>query len=77
MPFRMGSKEIFKIEIQSESSFFMKKKDPCCSNPLDFKEQTPEALLKTEKKDPLYEKAFLSGEDPCKTEYARNTTTWE
>ena len=30
---------------------------------VDFKEQTPEVLIKTEKPDPLYEKAFLSRED--------------
>ena len=44
---------------------------------IDFKEQTPDVLLKTEKPDPLYEKAFLSGEDESKTEYAQNTTTWD
>ena len=44
---------------------------------IDFKEQTPDVLLKTEKPDPLYEKAFLSREDKSKTEYAQNTTTWD
>ena len=44
---------------------------------IDFKEQTPDVLLKTEKPDPLYEKAFLSREDKIKTEYAQNTTTWD
>ena len=42
---------------------------------VDMKEQTPEILLNAEKPDPLYEKAFLSGEDRCDTEYAQNTTT--
>ena len=42
---------------------------------VDMKEQTPEILLNAEKPDPLYEKAFLSREDKCSTEYARNTTT--
>ena len=46
---------------------------PCVS----FAEQTPEILLKAEKPDPLYEKAFLSREDKCTTEYAQNTTTWD
>ena len=27
---------------------------------IDLREQTPDVLLKTEKPDPLYEKAFLS-----------------
>ena len=44
---------------------------------VDFKEQTPEMLLKEEKPEPLYEKALLSAEDTAKTEYARNTTTWD
>ena len=44
---------------------------------IDFKKQTPEVLLKAEKPDPLYEKAFLSREDKSKTEYAQNTTTWD
>ena len=44
---------------------------------VDFKEQTPEMLLKAEKPEPLYEKALLSAEDTAETEYARNTTTWD
>ena len=44
---------------------------------VDFKEQTPEMLLKAEKPEPLYEMALLSAEDTAKTEYARNTTTWD
>ena len=44
---------------------------------MDFKAQTPEMLLKEEKTDHLYEKAFLSTEDTAQTEYARNTTTWD
>ena len=44
---------------------------------VDFKEQTPEVLLKAEKPEPFYEKAFLSGEDKSKTEYAQNTTTFD
>lgn len=44
---------------------------------VDFKEQTPAILLKAEKPDPLYEKAFLFREDASKTEYAQNTTTWD
>ena len=42
---------------------------------VDFKEQTPEMLLKEEKPDHLYEKALLSTEDTAKTEYTQNTTT--
>ena len=53
------------------------KKDTQFVTQVDFNEQTPEVLLKTEKPDPLYEKAFLSGEDKSKTEYAQNTTTWD
>ena len=55
----------------------MKKKDVGFVPQVDFKEQTPEVLLKNEKPDPLYEKAFLSREENCKTEYAQNTTTWD
>lgn len=55
----------------------MKKKDTMPVTKLDFKKQTPEVLLETEKKDPLYEKAYLYREDKSKTEYAQNTTTWD
>ena len=55
----------------------MQKKDVGFILQVDFKEQIPEVLLKTEKPDPLYEKAFLSREDKSKTEYAQNTTTWD
>ena len=44
---------------------------------IDFKKQTPDVLLKTEKPNSLYEKAFLSREDKSTTEYAQNTTTWD
>ena len=54
----------------------MKKKDVGFVPQVDFKEQTPEVLLKNEKQDPLYEKAFLSRQDKSTTEYAQNTTTW-
>ena len=37
----------------------MNKKDVGFVPQVDFKEQTPDVLLKTEKPDPLYEKAFL------------------
>ena len=55
----------------------MNKKDVGFIPQVDFKEQTPDVLLKTEKSDPLYEKAFLSREDKSKMEYAQNTTTWD
>lgn len=55
----------------------MNKKDVGFVPQIDFKEQTPDILLKTEKPDLLYEKAFLSGEEKSKTEYAQNTTTWD
>ncbi len=62
----------------------MKKKDSQIKNQdkqivpqVDFKEQTPEALLKSEKQNPLYEKVFLSREDKNTSEYAMNTTTWD
>ena len=45
--------------------------------PIDFKEQTPEMLLKEEKVNPIYEKAYLSGEGKSKSEFARNTTAWD
>ena len=54
----------------------MQKNDTGFVPQVDFKEQTPEVLLKNEKPDPLYEKAFLSREDKSTTEYAQNTTTW-
>ena len=53
----------------------MQKEDVGFVTQVDFKEQTPEVLLKTEKPDPLYEKAFLFREDKSTTEYAQNTTT--
>ena len=55
----------------------MQKKDVWVFPVVDFKEQTPEILLKEEKLDPLYEKAFLSRESKSETEYALNTTTWD
>ena len=55
----------------------MKKKDVWFVPQVDFKEQTPEVLLKNEKPDPLYEKAFLSRDDKNTSEYALNTTTWD
>ena len=55
----------------------MQKKESGFVLQIDFKEQTPDVLLKTEKPAPLYEKAFLSREDKSTTEYAQNTTTWE
>ena len=55
----------------------MKKKDVGFVPQVDLKKQTPDVLLKTEKPDHLYEKAFLSGEEKSKTEYAQNTTTWD
>ena len=55
----------------------MKKKDVGVVPQVDFKEQTPEVLLKNEKPAPLYEKAFLSREDKSTTEYTQNTTTWD
>ena len=50
----------------------MNKKDVGFVPQVDFKEQTPDVLLKTEKPDPLYEKAFLSREDKSKTEYLKS-----
>ena len=38
----------------------MNKKDVGFVPQVDFKEQTPDVLLKTEKPDPLYKKANLS-----------------
>ena len=58
-------------------SLLMKKKNVGFVPQVYFKEQTPEVLLKNEKPDPLYEKAFLSREDKSTTEYAQNTTTWD
>lgn len=55
----------------------MQRKDAGFVFQMDFKEQTPEILLKAEKLNPLYEKAFLSRENKSKTEYAQNTTTWD
>lgn len=55
----------------------MQRKDAGFVSKMDFKEQTPEILLKAEKLNLLYEKAFLSREDKSKTEYAQNTTTWD
>lgn len=53
----------------------MQMKDNQYISPIDFKEQTPKVLLKTEEPALLYAKAFLSCDDKSKTEYAQNTTT--
>lgn len=55
----------------------MKKKYSQFVPNIDFKEQTPEILLKAEKINALYEKSFLFREDKCNTEYSQNTTTWD
>ncbi len=55
----------------------MKEKENKYEPVVSFKEQTPEMLLSTEKQKELYEKAFLSAEEKCKTEYGANTTTWD
>lgn len=44
---------------------------------VDFKEVTPEVLIKEKKENPLYEKAFLSREEEKESEFCQNTTTWD
>lgn len=44
---------------------------------IDFKEQTPEIFIGSEKPDYLYQKAAFLDEDKSNTEYAQNTTTWD
>ena len=53
----------------------MKKKEEQFAPQVDFKELTPDILLKNKKSDPLYEKAFLSKDAKCVSEYAQNTTS--
>ena len=42
-----------------------------------FMDPRHKMVVGTVKLDPLYEQAFLSREEKCKTEYAQNTTTWD
>lgn len=43
----------------------------------DFSDVTPEMLLKAEKMDEQYKKAFYSHEEVNDSEYCQNTTTWD
>lgn len=43
----------------------------------DFSDVAPKMLLKIQKRDPLYEKAFYSHEEVSDSEYCQNTTTWD
>lgn len=43
----------------------------------DFLDVTPEMLLKAEKMDEQYKKAFYSHEEVNDSEYCQNTTTWD
>ena len=55
--------ETMKMQKKDDRAFFM---DP-----------RHKMVVGTAKLDPLYEQAFLSREEKCKTEYAQNTTTWD
>ncbi|MBQ7289129.1 MAG: hypothetical protein IJW78_05345 [Clostridia bacterium] len=55
----------------------MKKKKVRFTPWIDFNELTPEICIGAEKRHPLYERAFLFGEDKSETELAQNTTTWD
>ena len=55
----------------------MKNKDKRFVKQVDFKEQTPELLIGNENQDFLSDKAILSRENKCKTEFAQDTTTWD
>lgn len=55
----------------------MQKKDISYITNVEFQEQTPEMLIGEVRGNALYEKAFLSREEASKSEFARNTTTWD
>lgn len=55
----------------------MQKKESLYITGVNFEEQTPKMQIGMTKTDILYEKAFLSREDLCKSKYTRNTTTWD
>lgn len=44
---------------------------------ITFREQTPGMLIGRSIPDPMYDEAFLSREDKSKSEFCRNTTTWD
>lgn len=44
---------------------------------VSFKKQRSEMQINNTEHNKLYEKAYLSKEDVCQTEYAQNTTTWD
>ena len=44
---------------------------------VSFERQTPGLYLPVERRQTLYEKAFLSPEREGDGEYSRNTTTWD
>lgn len=44
---------------------------------VSFKEQRAQMQINAAQHEALYEQAFLSVEDNCRTEYAQNTTTWD
>jgi len=44
---------------------------------IKFRKQRPQIQINPIEYKELYEKAFLAGEDPSKSEYALNTTTWD
>lgn len=55
----------------------MQKKDISYMQIVNFEEQTPEMLIGETRENALYEKAFLAREEASKSEFARNTTTWD
>ena len=44
---------------------------------INFRKQRPQMQINHVEHDTLYEKAFLSSDDPGKSEYTQNTTTWD
>lgn len=55
----------------------MKKEQNLYEPAVNFREQRPQMQINDITNNPLYEKAFFSGEDKSQTEYAQNTTTWD
>lgn len=43
----------------------------------DMKDVTPKVMVKHEKIDPLYYRAFLDSKTGIDSEYSHNTTTWD
>ena len=60
-----------------KETFFMEYKQEHYEPVINFRKQRPQMQINHVEHDTLYEKAFLSSDDPGKSEYTQNTTTWD